>query len=136
MKYYYDKVNLLSIFSSVTDRDSVRKIMNLKYRCYKKSFLSKNTSDFFGKAEVMCEYDLKNNLTAVELYYPEAQLFYDDFQLLGINVKELTDFLKDKKKSYIYNNLSLISDKMHFYIPNYDDEMENAIVESVYLKLD
>lgn len=136
MNFFYDKKNILTLFEGIQKREDIRKIIPLKYETFKKTPFSKNTSDFFGDLEVMCRYDENNLLSGVELYYPKAEFYFNEKQMLGIKLSCLIYFLKEHEVEYYLDGDSIIVDQygLDFYIPEYDNEAGNAIVKSIYIK--
>ncbi len=136
MKYNYDAKYLIDLLKNKRKREKVRQIVPLKYEEFFKTTYSSQTSDMFGEGEMLIFYDENDEVESIEIYGEEGEFFFLSYQVLGKSYGELKKFLDKNNINYKYQDLGLILNhyNMEFYIPNVDEDGDNAIVKSVYIQ--
>lgn len=101
------------------------------YSEFKKTKLSKNTTDDFGFMHAY--YDDNNILEAVECF-GEAKIMLHNVNIMALNIKQLKLFFQDKSIEYITDESGLNADSIGIsaYIPNIKNEKE-AKVETLLI---
>lgn len=139
MKFEYSKTDGLSIFKGIRTRDAVRKRIGVGYKTYAKTEFSENSTDVFGESMIKIWYSANDEIEGVQLYHPEAQFFYHEKQLLGIQTKELNLFFAALKQSLVLESdgtgFNARNNAIRFYVPELDELEESAKIECVYLEI-
>lgn len=139
MDFYYSQTDGLTILKGGRNREDVRKAIGTEYRVLPKTEFSENSTDSFGQLIAKCWYDKANVLAEIELYDLDARLFLSDKNVLGISYLELKEILKGLDYLYIVDDenlgVNIFDDMVRFYIPNMDEDGNNAKVEAVLIKM-
>ncbi|HHQ1839987.1 hypothetical protein [Acinetobacter sp. AKBS16] len=139
MDFYYSQTDGLTILKGIRNREDVRAAIGVEYRVLPKTEFSENSTDSFGRLIAQCWYDEANVLIEIELYDLDARLFLSDKNLLGISYFELKEILKSLDILYTLDDEGLggniFNDTVRFYIPNIDEEGDNAKVEAIWIKV-
>lgn len=109
-------------------RDSVRKIFG-NYSEFRKSELSKNTTDDFGF--IQAYYDDDDMLEAIECF-GENQIILNNEDIMIMNANHLMSFLKNQSIEYLTDEIGIQSDSIGLsaYIPECSNK-KDAKVESL-----
>ncbi|MBE8589980.1 hypothetical protein IQK56_03015 [Pseudomonas sp. MAFF 301449] len=116
------------------ERAEVRACLGANFRCFKKTFLSTNTLDAFDSQGMNVYYSDNDRVKGVELFR-DSKFTWMGESLLGGGYIDLKKFLSDHSINFHPNDSGVEVDAygVSFYIPDISDEMDEAVVESVYI---
>ena len=88
-------------------RNSVRNVLSSDYVEFKKTPLSKNTSDNFERLMVHCFYDENNLLQEIEIFEPNKVYIKED-NFIGKTQSEIEDYLNHLDLEYELDDMGFI----------------------------
>lgn len=136
MIFTFDQTHMLSILNTNFSRENVRTLIPLPYKEFKKSMFSHNTSDMFGKSELMVTYNQNNFLHEVEIY-PSNETKFNLFNQLidnSFDSYKLINLLKKININYTKNESSIIC-KLNFTVAFYFGEIEEDTLTSILIHM-
>lgn len=130
MNYEINPLKQVGSIKFGQNRTKVRNNIKQPYKEFKKSVMSKTTTDDFGQFHVF--YNTQNKVEAIEFFNCDAVLKLDGCNLFALPVKDLEAFLRHRDEAIERDVDRLTSHLLGLtvYVPELDVS-QNAIIGSI-----
>lgn len=138
MKVFYSQKYGCNFFENNRMREEARKNL-ISFSEIKKSPFSTNTMDYSEEDGISIYYDTSNYIKEIELFEPNGCFLIGDVNIVGKSADYLINILDLNNLKYIINEdhdgMSIADNTIRFFIPNLDEDGNNAKVEAVLIKV-
>ncbi|OPA89842.1 hypothetical protein BFW87_22520 [Pseudomonas fluorescens] len=117
-------------------RGQVRALLGETVHTFKKTSFSVNTTDAFHQADLHAYYDVNDGLKGVE-FFEGSKFLWQGNALIGKTYADLKKYLLLKQAVFSPDDCGVDAHELGlgFYIPDFSDEGDSAIVKCIYLDL-